>query len=93
MHDGFPVLISHILIQELGGCGLGDKCHWAHGPEDLDTRAFKFDFPQRQDAGGWEGVGAKRPARAQAQAQNGNQQATWQNGGGQSAWGNNQHMR
>ena len=29
----------------MGSCAVGERCHWAHGVEDLDTRAFKFDFP------------------------------------------------
>ena len=33
------------LLQELGDCAVGERCHWAHGTDDLDTGAFKFDFP------------------------------------------------
>ena len=69
---------------------MGEKCHWAHGPEDLDTRAFNFDFPMANKdhrEGGWDRVGSKKPPSVRTSRQNGGQS------NGYGARSNNQHNR
>lgn len=69
---------------------MGDKCHWAHGPEDLDVRAFKFDFPLasgQQKQGDWEQVDSRRPNNVRTGKQKGRQKD------GAGAWGGSQHGR
>jgi hypothetical protein len=64
------------LLQELGGCAMGDKCHWAHGPEDLDVRAFKFDFPLaagEHKQGDWEQIEGRKPSSVRTGKQKGRQ--------------------
>ena len=84
-----PLLFA--LLQELGACGLGSKCYWAHGTDDLDTKAFSFDFPlvnANRQPGEWDRVGKKPLAVKTGKGK----QAAWQ-GASTSAWGPAQHHR
>ena len=87
-----------LLLQELGSCGVGNKCFWAHGTADLDTKAFCFDFPSvNAQSGNWDRVG-KKPAAVKT-----GKQSTWQSGAGVAsssgvawgggAWSGGQHAR
>ncbi|DBA84516.1 hypothetical protein WJX77_012125 [Trebouxia sp. C0004] len=62
--------------KELGGCAMGDRCHWAHGPEDLDVRAFNFDFPlaaEEHKQGDWEQIEGRKPSSVRTGKQKGRQ--------------------
>ena len=57
------------VVQEMGSCAVAEQCHWAHGVEDLDAGAFKFDFPlanNNLESDDWVAVGdgkkGKKPA-------------------------------
>ena len=82
-----------LLLQELGSCGVGNKCYWAHGTDDLDTKAFSFDFPLiNAQSGNWDRVG-KKPAAVKT-----GRQSAWQGGAGgasssRGAWRGSQHAR
>ncbi len=55
---------------------MGDKCHWAHGPGDLDVRAFNFDFPLaagEHKQGDWEHIEGRRPSSVRTGKQKGRQ--------------------
>lgn len=91
LQAGFLHHLLLALLQELGGCGLKAKCYWAHGTDDLDTKAFSFDFPlvnANRQPGEWDRVG-KKPLAVRTGK---DKQAAWQ-GAGTSAWGAAQHHR
>ena len=78
-------------LQELGGCGLGSKCFWAHGSDDLDTKAFSFDFPlvnANRQPGEWDRVGRKTLAIKTSKGKQAALQSTTP-----TAWGAAQHHR